>query len=161
MCLFNHSNHSAGRLSSKKSQCVPIYRARNDSGGACVRACERAFRSQICRVAYGGLSLGWGWAIPWSATFQRENEIAFNHITHWMGVLDDSGATYTLGPHMNSTLHHNYAAHAGEVGMVSGGPTGPSGSGIEPGNSHHGGAVSAAASCCSIVASLLVYGTIT
>jgi hypothetical protein len=28
----------------------------------------------------------------------------------------------------------------GEIGIVSGGPTGPSGSGIEPGNSHHGGA---------------------
>ena len=41
---------------------------------------------------------------------------------------------------MNSSLHHNYAAHAGEAGIVTGGPTGPSGSGIEPGNSHHGGA---------------------
>ena len=41
---------------------------------------------------------------------------------------------------MNSSLHHNYAAHAGEVGMVAGGPTGPSGSGIEPGGSAHGGA---------------------
>ena len=41
---------------------------------------------------------------------------------------------------MNSSLHHNYAAHAGEVGIVKGGPTGPSGSGIEPGNSAHGGA---------------------
>jgi hypothetical protein len=40
-----------------------------------------------------------------------------------MGVLDDSGAAYTLGPHMNSTLHHNYAAHAGEAGQ-GGGPTG-------------------------------------
>ena len=37
-----------------------------------------------------------------------------------MGVLDDSGATYTLGPHMNSSLHHNYAAHAGEIGIVKG-----------------------------------------
>lgn len=96
--------------------------------------------NEICRVAYGGLSLGWGWAIPWQNTYQRENEIHHNHITHWMGVLDDSGATYTLGPHMNSTHHHNYAAHAGEIGIVSGGPTGPSGSGIEPGDSHHGGA---------------------
>ena len=43
--------------------------------------------------------------------------------------MDDSGATYTLGPHMNSSLHHNYAAHAGEIGIVAGGPTGPSGSG--------------------------------
>eukprot|EP01047_Picozoa_sp_COSAG01_P047953 COSAG01_NODE_4628_length_4864_cov_36.015530_5_plen_47_part_00 len=45
-----------------------------------------------------------------------------------MGVLDDSGATYTLGPHLNSTLHHNYAAHAGEAGLggtEGGGPTGP------------------------------------
>ena len=41
---------------------------------------------------------------------------------------------------MNSSLHHNYAAHAGEIGIVKGGPTGPSGSGIEPGNSAHGGA---------------------
>ena len=97
--------------------------------------------NDICRTAYGGLSLGWGWAIPWQNTFQRENEVSHNHITHWMGVLDDSGATYTLGPHMNSSLHHNYAAHAGEVGMgVAGGPTGPSGSGIEPGGSPHGGA---------------------
>lgn len=69
----------------------------------------RFLHNDICRVAYGGLSLGWGWAIDWTATFQRENEIAYNHITHWMGVLDDSGATYTLGPHMNSSLHHNYA----------------------------------------------------
>jgi hypothetical protein len=30
---------------------------------------------------------------------------------------------------MNSSLHHNYAAHAGEIGIVAGGPTGPSGSG--------------------------------
>ena len=63
-----------------------------------------------------------------------------------MGVLDDSGATYTLGPHMNSSLHHNYAAHSGEIGIVEGGPTGPSGSGIEPGGpigsagGAHGGA---------------------
>ena len=82
--------------------------------------------NDICRTAYGGISLGWGWAIPWQNTFQRENEISYNHITHWMGVLDDSGATYTLGPHMNSSLHHNYAAHAGEIGIVSGGPTGAS-----------------------------------
>jgi hypothetical protein len=34
----------------------------------------------------GGLSLGWGWAIPWQNTYQRENEISYNHITHWMGV---------------------------------------------------------------------------
>ena len=75
--------------------------------------------NEICRVNYGGISLGWGWAIPWQATFQRENEIAYNKISHWLRTLDDSGATYTLGPHMNSTLHHNYAVHGG--------------SGIEPG----------------------------
>jgi len=33
------------------------------------------------------------WAIPWQSTYQRENEIGYNLITHWMGVLDDSGAT--------------------------------------------------------------------
>ena len=57
---------------------------------------NRQFRfrhNEICRAAYGGISLGWGWAIPWQSTYQRENEIGYNHITHWMGVLDDSGAT--------------------------------------------------------------------
>lgn len=33
--------------------------------------------NEICRVAYGGVSLGWGWAIPWQDTFQRENEISY------------------------------------------------------------------------------------
>ena len=55
----------------------------------------------------------------------------------------------------------DYAAHAGEVGMVSGGPTGPSGSGIEPGNSHHGGAVSAAARAAAELLLGYSYGTIT
>ena len=57
---------------------------------------NRQFRfrhNEICRAAYGGISLGWGWAIPWQSTYQRENEIGYNMITHWMGVLDDSGAT--------------------------------------------------------------------
>ena len=78
------------------------------------------------------ISLGW-FSGSWQSTYQRENTIAHNRIRNWLGVLADSGATYTLGPHLNSSLHHNYASHAGEVGLLSrSGPTGPSGSGIEP-----------------------------
>ena len=88
--------------------------------------------NQVCRVPYGGISLGW-FSLSWQSTYQRENTIAHNHIRNWLGVLADSGATYTLGPHINSSLHHNYASHAGEVGLLArAGPTGPSGSGIEP-----------------------------
>ena len=43
--------------------------------------------SSCVRMHSGGLSLGWGWAIPWQNTYQRENEISYNHITHWMGTL--------------------------------------------------------------------------
>ena len=46
----------------------------------------------MCAVCVQGLSIGWGWAnVAHGKTFQRENEISHNHITHWMGVLDDSG----------------------------------------------------------------------
>ena len=75
--------------------------------------------NDICRVAYGGLSLGWGWAIPVAQTYQRENDIGYNRISHWLRVLEDSGGTYTLGPHPASSVHHNHAF----VG----------GSGVEPG----------------------------
>ena len=47
--------------------------------------------NDICRVAYGGLSLGWGWAIPVAQTYQRENDIGYNRISHWLRVLEDSG----------------------------------------------------------------------
>lgn len=48
----------------------------------------------------GGLSLGWGWAIPWQNTYQRENEISYNHITHWMG---------TRGSANGLTVQYNHA----------------------------------------------------
>jgi hypothetical protein len=39
----------------------------------------------------GGISLGWGWAISVDKTFQRENEIAYNQISHYLRTFQDSG----------------------------------------------------------------------
>ena len=82
--------------------------------------------NEICRVPYSGISLGWNWAIPETNTVQRDNEISFNRISYWLqSRLADGGATYTLAPQPNSTLHHNYI-HSGA-------------SGSEPGGAEHGG----------------------
>jgi len=80
--------------------------------------------NDICRVNYGGISLGWGWNIPTASVFNHGNELSYNHISEWLRVLADSGATYTLGPHPHSAVHHNYIHNGG--------------SGIEPDGSAHG-----------------------
>ena len=51
--------------------------------------------NDICRVNYGGVSLGWGWAIPTEDVFNSGNDISYNYITDWLRVLADSGATYS------------------------------------------------------------------
>lgn len=35
--------------------------------------------SEICHVEYGGVSVGWGWAIDVSKTYQRDNTLAYVH----------------------------------------------------------------------------------
>ena len=79
----------------------------------------RFVHNDVCRLQYGGVSVGWGWAIDVAKTYQRDNEIGHNRISHYLKSFQDSGGTYTLGPHPNSSNHHNWVSHAG--------------SGIEPG----------------------------
>ena len=70
----------------------------------------RLVHNNITNVAYGGISLGWGWA-SMNSTYAGDNEIGYNYIASWMGQLQDTGAIYTLGPQPGSTMHHNFLQH--------------------------------------------------
>eukprot|EP00038_Savillea_parva_P020191 m.30610 g.30610 ORF g.30610 m.30610 type:complete len:825 (+) comp4729_c0_seq1:3-2477(+) len=95
----------------------------------------RQFRfthNDVCKLQYGGISLGWGWAISPTHTYQGDNEISCNQISQFLRTFQDSGGTYTLGPHPASSVHHNWVHHAG-----SGVEPGPDGT---PTGGVHGGA---------------------
>jgi hypothetical protein len=54
--------------------------------------------------------VGWGWK-TYNLTYARDNTISSNYIAYWMRLLQDTGATYTLGPQPNSSIHDNFIQH--------------------------------------------------
>ncbi|QGQ95096.1 right-handed parallel beta-helix repeat-containing protein [Paenibacillus psychroresistens] len=93
--------------------------------------------NEICRVAYSGISVGWGWGYfdpdsdkRWSnlppanynryekPTVARRNRIAFNHIHQVMQKLHDGAGIYTLSLQPDSAIIGNYVHDNGHVGEV-------------------------------------------
>ncbi|HEX5790848.1 MAG TPA: right-handed parallel beta-helix repeat-containing protein [Luteolibacter sp.] len=62
--------------------------------------------NEIRHVRYTGISTGWSWDDKPSAA--RNQEVAYNHIHHVMGLHDDGGGIYTLGRIEGMKIHHNF-----------------------------------------------------
>ena len=58
--------------------------------------------NEVERVAYTGISVGWGWTFAMEATWPRMpwdhgNVVAWNRVQYVDGILGDGGSIYTLG----------------------------------------------------------------
>jgi hypothetical protein len=63
----------------------------------------------IRNCPYGAISVGWSWRDVDLGC--HDNEIAYNHISHYLQLLDDSAGIYTLGMMKGGVVHDNYIAH--------------------------------------------------
>lgn len=64
--------------------------------------------NEIFDVPHMGISVGWGWG---TASYAKDNEIAYNLVHHLMKRMHDGGGVYTLSPQPGTTIHHNYIHH--------------------------------------------------
>jgi len=79
--------------------------------------------SEICRLPYSGMSIGWGWGeedagggaehyeMPFkydTPTPSGNNRVEYNHVHHVMSRLQDGGGIYTLGNMAGTVVRGNH-----------------------------------------------------
>jgi hypothetical protein len=64
--------------------------------------------NHIQTTAYNGINLGWGWSNFSTSTTSKNNAVNNNRLINTLSRLHDSGAVYTLGQMMGTTVNQNY-----------------------------------------------------
>ncbi|HVT09392.1 MAG TPA: right-handed parallel beta-helix repeat-containing protein, partial [Polyangia bacterium] len=64
--------------------------------------------NHIQSTAYNGINLGWGWSNFADSTTCKNNTVNANRLINTLTRLHDSGAVYTLGQMMGTTINQNY-----------------------------------------------------
>ena len=64
--------------------------------------------NHIQSTAYNGINLGWGWSNFADSTTCKSNTVNGNRLINTLTRLHDSGAVYTLGQMMGTTINQNY-----------------------------------------------------
>ena len=64
--------------------------------------------NHIQSTAYNGINLGWGWSNFADSTTCKSNNVSANRLINTLTRLHDSGAVYTLGQMMGTTINQNY-----------------------------------------------------
>ena len=64
--------------------------------------------NHIQSTAYNGINLGWGWSNFADSTTCKNNTVSANRLINTLTRLHDSGAVYTLGQMMGTTINQNY-----------------------------------------------------
>jgi hypothetical protein len=76
--------------------------------------------NEVCYVPYTAISFGWGWDME-TNTYMQNSEMSYNYVHHYVQVMGDGGAIYTLNSQPGTVWHNNwfdnstYQLHGGPI----------------------------------------------